>query len=285
MNLSVALCTCNGEKYIIEQLESIISQTVLVTEIVICDDNSTDTTVLILKEFKSKFPNLITLIFNKVALGTLKNFEKAILNTTGDFIFLADQDDIWHSNKVEIMLEFFNKNNECKLLFSNGSLIDEFGINMNATLWDKWGFDESLRAIWKDNRIAFQELIVGNNKITGATICFSKSIKSKVLPIDLPFGYWHDGWLGLNAAAVNGLFFIEESLISYRVHVGQQIGISNKISHEIILNSNKNFIDRIQFYNKIAKLYPRNKKYIPLQKKKILKKVLLKIKQYLAIKS
>jgi glycosyltransferase involved in cell wall biosynthesis len=284
MKISVAICTFNGERFLKEQIDSILNQSVLVDEIIVCDDISIDNTTSILKEYETNYPSLFKIFKNYESLGTIKNFEKAILNTTGDLIFLADQDDIWHWNKVEKILMFFNKNNKCKLLFSNGSLIDEFGNNMNGTLWDKWGFDEILRAIWKDNRIAFQELVVGNNRITGATICFSKSIKRKILPINLPFGYWHDGWIGLHAAAVNGLFFIEESLISYRVHAKQQIGISNVISHDIIFNSNKNFINRIEFYNNIAMLYPRKKKYIPLPKKKILKKVLLKMKQILATK-
>lgn len=264
MFLSVVLCTCNGESFLEQQLNSILEQTVPVNEIVVCDDGSSDNTLVLLKTYQKKFPNLIKLFANDVALGTVKNFEKAISLTTGDLIFLADQDDIWHENKVETMCRFFQENNACKLLFSDGLLIDDEGVSLNATLWEKWGFDANIRRLWRNNENAFKDLVINHNKITGATVCFRSSLKVSVLPIDIPYGYWHDVWLGLHAAAQQGLMFIEQPLISYRVHDKQQIGISVEIDNEIRIKSNKNAINKELFYKRIAKMYPNQKRNIPV---------------------
>ena len=263
MFLSVALCTHNGESFLEQQLNSILEQSVQVNEIVVCDDGSSDNTLGILKSYEKRFPNLIKLFANDIALGTVKNFEKAILLTTGDLIFLADQDDIWHKNKVETMCRFFKENNTCKLLFSDGLLIDNNGASLNATLWEKWGFDTNIRQSWSNNENAFKDLVINHNKITGATVCFHSSLKTNIIPIAIPYGYWHDVWLGLHAAAQQGLMFIEQPLISYRIHDKQQIGISIDIDNDIRIKSNKNAINTGLFYKRIGKTYPNQKKNIP----------------------
>ncbi|MDO9153719.1 MAG: glycosyltransferase [Paludibacter sp.] len=84
--ISVALCTYNGEKFIEEQLNSILNQTLPVEEIVICDDGSTDNTLNIINLFEQNNRN-IKVFRNKNNLGTIKNFEKAISLTSGDIIF------------------------------------------------------------------------------------------------------------------------------------------------------------------------------------------------------
>lgn len=263
MIISVALCTYNGEKYVQEQLNSILSQTLPVDEIVICDDASMDGTEDILKSYRQEYPNIINVHFNKKSLGTIKNFEKAISLTQGELIFLSDQDDIWCKNKVFIMSSFFKKQPRCKLLFTNGLLIDENDNSLNSTLWDKWEFIKEKRRTWKNNNNAFNDLWKNDNKITGATICFHKSLKKNILPIEVPLGYWHDAWLGLHASAQKGLYYIDENLIRYRIHKGQQVGVSKNISITTIENANKNPYSKAEFDNKIQYLYPKQKPNIP----------------------
>jgi glycosyltransferase involved in cell wall biosynthesis len=263
MFLSVALCTYNGESFLEQQLNSILEQTLQVNEIVVCDDGSSDNTLGILKTYEKKFPNLIKTYANDRASGTVKNFEKAIALTKGDLIFLADQDDIWHKDKVEIMSHFFKENNTCKLLFTDGLLIDDNGVSLHATLWEKWSFDSSIQQLWRNNENAFKDLVINHNKITGATVCFHSSLKTNVIPIAIPYGYWHDVWLGLHAAAHQGLMFLEQPLISYRIHDKQQIGVTIEIDKEIRIKSNKNAINKELFYKKLAKVYPDQKKNIP----------------------
>lgn len=99
MKTSVALCTYNGEKYIKEQLDSILNQTKKVDEIIVCDDCSSDKTVEILNHYSSTNPGLFKIYINEQNLRSVKNFEKAITLCTGDIIFLSDQDDFWVNEK------------------------------------------------------------------------------------------------------------------------------------------------------------------------------------------
>jgi len=108
MKTSVAMCTHNGEKYIKTQLESILTQTIAIDEIVICDDRSNDNTIAIIEQIQLENPNKISLYKNHENIGSTKNFEKAISICTGDYIFLSDQDDIWKVNKFEKVIKNFS---------------------------------------------------------------------------------------------------------------------------------------------------------------------------------
>ena len=280
MRLSVALCTYNGSRFLEKQLNSFLNQTIAVDEIIICDDNSSDETIKIINIYQDKNPGLIRLFQNKLGLGTIKNFEKAISKTTGDLIFLSDQDDIWYPEKVEKSINFFKQNQKCVLLFSDGDLIDNEDLKIAGSLWTKWGFDDEKKSLWSNNKLAFNSLVKGDNKITGATVCFKASLKNKIYPIALPLDYWHDGWLGTHAAAVEGLFFINEPLIKYRVHDSQQVGISNQGLDAITLSANKDFITKEDYFSKLKKMYPKLKNHIPYQQEKsLVEKIIIKVKR------
>ena len=105
MKISVALCTYNGEKFLKKQIDSILSQTIKVDEIVVCDDRSQDGTHDILNGYQSQYPDVFRVFINDENLRSVKNFEKAISKCTGDLIFLSDQDDIWIPEKVEIFID------------------------------------------------------------------------------------------------------------------------------------------------------------------------------------
>lgn len=225
MKISVALCTYNGEKHITQQLESIVKQTVVPHEIIICDDNSSDTTIEKIKNtFEAHSFTDYRIEINSPGLKTIKNFEKAVSMCTGDWIFLSDQDDIWDQNKVETLLNAIQKNT--LLLFTNGRLIDEYGNDMKSDLWHHWGFTEQQKKKWKNNQLAFNDLITNKNYVTGATAVLSKKLLKNALPIIVHNGFYHDAWFALHAAARNGLHFFDGNKISYRIHPQQQFGVS-----------------------------------------------------------
>ena len=97
--MSIALCTYNGELFLQEQLDSYINQTLLPNELVINDDCSTDSTVAIINDFVKNAPFLCKI--NEANLRLTKNFERAIVRSTGDYIFLSDQDDVWKKDKTQ----------------------------------------------------------------------------------------------------------------------------------------------------------------------------------------
>ena len=142
MKLSVALCTYNGSKFIEQQINSILNQTIKVDEIIVCDDKSTYATVSILKELQVANP-CIVIIENEINLRSTKNFEKAIQRCSGDYIFLADQDDLWNTEKAAKTLAIFNENSTAEGVFSNADLIDDNGTKLsNKTIWDSVFFFE-----------------------------------------------------------------------------------------------------------------------------------------------
>lgn len=223
MKISVALCTYNGEKFLQEQLNSILKQTVNVNEIIVCDDLSTDKTKEILDSYAKYYPNLFKIYHNEKNLRSNKNFEKAITLTTGDYIFLSDQDDIWKENKVEESLKIFNNNNALGV-FSDANLIDEHSnlINKDVTLWDSVYFKpETVK-----KHSLFEQLILKGNFVTGATLCFKKEALKTILPFKTQDKiFLHDEWITYCLSKNNSLFFSKKTLLSYRLHSNQQIGV------------------------------------------------------------
>ena len=108
MRISVALCTHNGARYVTEQVESILRQTLPPDEIVLSDDASTDDTVALVRAALAAHPNVELRVFeNDPALRVTKNFEQAVVACTGDLVALSDQDDIWAPDRLERIAEVF----------------------------------------------------------------------------------------------------------------------------------------------------------------------------------
>ncbi len=246
MKLSVAMCTYNGSKFIKDQLNSIINQSRLIDEIIIYDDCSTDGTVAIINEYIEKHPGLIQLFQNKKNLKSTKNFENAISKCTGDYIFLADQDDVWDFYKVEKIIAKFEGNESLEGIFTNGKLINDFNETIpNTDMWDSFYFFEKNL----EKKVDLFYLLKHNaNMVTGATLCIKKSIVGFILPFpDLTNKkFYHDEWIALIIASRNSLEYINEKLISYRIHTSQQIGVGKRnINNEKIRQKKLNLFIQI----------------------------------------
>ena len=135
MTTSVAMCTYNGEKYIEEQLRSIINQTLPPDEIVILDDVSSDATVDIAKEILAKSGIQHKVMVNDKNCGVLISFEKCILSCSGDVIFTADQDDVWDKAKIRLFMDEYEKDPKCVFVFSNGELVDVQLRSLGSDVW------------------------------------------------------------------------------------------------------------------------------------------------------
>lgn len=281
MKISVAMCTYNGEKFLKEQLESILLQSKPVDEIVICDDKSTDKTVTIIETFLKQYPKKITFYENENNFGAIKNFEKCIELCSGDIIFLSDQDDVWYKNKVEKLIGDFQKDEKALLIFSNGDLIDDNGNMLSGNLWEKWGFTKQQQNKWLNNTRAFGYLIRNDNKITGATVAFKKQLKPHILPFELPNNFWHDAWLGIIASGFNGLRLNNECTIKYRVHKNQQIGLGNGINVTTGDIKFSNYTSAENFLIRLSKKFPERSKDIFPRKHNIIKNTINKIKSLL----
>jgi hypothetical protein len=227
-SVSVALCTHNGEKFIGAQLDSIFAQTVAPVELVVSDDASTDSTLDIVVERHGAHVAAggsvaLRILRNAEPLGVTGNFEQAILACSSEFIALSDQDDVWRSDRLERSLESFERSAEVLLVHSDARLVDAAGAVVHPSLLDALEVSaEARRAIVAGG--AF-DLLMRRNLMTGATMCVRRSLAQLAAPF-AP-GWVHDEWLAIIASVVGRIDLVQEPLIDYRQHGGNEIGAAD----------------------------------------------------------
>lgn len=226
--ISVALCTYNGSQYLQEQLDSITSQTRLPDELIICDDRSSDDSVRIVKDFINTAPFPIHLTVNKANLGSTKNFEKAIRLCSGDIIVLSDQDDVWKPQRLSRTESTFLHLNNIGAVFSDADIVDEHLRPLGYTLWRSIKLTRMKQHRIRQGRAL--DVLLKHNVVTGATMAFRAKFRRLILPI--PSFWVHDAWIALLICAVANITLIDEPLIKYRQHSGNQIGITKKKTSE-----------------------------------------------------
>lgn len=214
------MTTYNGRKYLNEQLDSIYAQTYKNIEVVVIDDCSTDNTVEVLESYAQS--KGLKYLVNEVNLGVVKNFEKVISLCQGELIALADQDDIWASNKL---MELSGKIGEAALIHSDAKLIDGTGQLLSSS------YTKTANKVFRKSRYEY----FFNNDVTGCTVLFKKALLKSLLPFPKDI-LVHDWWLAICAFNEGGIKYLDEPLISYRQHGHNQIGaadISKVYPHEL----------------------------------------------------
>ena len=253
MKTSVALCTFNGELFLKEQLNSILSQTVLPTEIIICDDCSTDQTWQILTDYQSRFPQLFSLNRNNENIGYVKNFEKAMALCSGDLVFLSDQDDIWHPNKIEKIILFFKQNPQFTVLAHDLRLLA--ATNDQQTFWDLKNFASEKTNLSSEKLL--EQILLNGNVFPGMSLAIRKSFLKNNLPLQkVDSIIIHDYELVIKALKANKFAILNNVLGFYRQHESQSIGYKEK---EKIMHENRstqffllsNDLSRVKRYSEI----------------------------------
>lgn len=208
--ISIAMTTYNGERFLREQLDSILAQTVTDWELHVCDDCSTDSTCAILEEYANR-DSRIHLHLNEHNLGFKKNFEKAISFCIGEYIALSDQDDVWLPFHLEKLLANLG---DKSLSGGNAILIDSNGNEMNRMLNEADGF----MFMPKDSLFLYRILLL-SGPIQGASQLIRKSFLQKCLPIPKEVKY-HDAWFIACACLDGGIAYTFDSVSKYRQHGG-----------------------------------------------------------------
>jgi glycosyltransferase involved in cell wall biosynthesis len=199
--VSIALCTYNGEKYLKDQLDSIINQTYKNIEIIVVDDCSSDNTSSILSEYQSRYSQLHVFI-NTTNLGYNKNFEKAITLCSGEYIAVSDQDDIWVNHKIETMMKNWKTNT---VLMHHAA--KSFNSSSLPILSISTEFDYS-----KLNK----KHIIISSFVQGCTVLFHSSLKTIIFPFNKTILY--DWWIGFCAFYSGEVQFLHQNLIYHRKH-------------------------------------------------------------------
>lgn len=234
--IDILLATYNGEKYLKEQLDSILNQTYSNFRLIISDDCSNDNTKHILEEYKQK-DNRIEVYYQNENLGYVKNFEFLLEKVENEIYALSDQDDIWLPKKLEKYIENMESNNS-DLVFGDLIVVDEKGQEINKSFWKLKGFSKKIK---KDKNYKGLQL---NNYITGCTILSKKEFLKYILPLPEAKYIIHDYWISIVVSAKGKISHIDKPYIKYRQHSNNQVGYKTKSEElESIEEIRKLFID------------------------------------------
>ena len=219
IKVQILLATYNGEKFLREQLDSILNQEYKLWELLIHDDGSKDNTILIIKEYQNNYPQQIRLLIDqKIFSSASKNFFHLIEHRSkeANLYCLCDQDDIWHKNKLKFIIERYNSQEDKQLLL----------IHSDLSLIDKEGklLEKSHNKLIKNQK----NFITKNtsyyyNPVPGCAMSINSALADKISYCK--YMVMHDWWILLSAMHENTtLLYIDLPLVAYRQHSGNVLG-------------------------------------------------------------
>lgn len=227
--VSIVMTTYNGEKYIAEQIDSILASSFQDIGIFIYDDGSKDGTVSILKQYESLHPDKVHVYQNKENLGVTKNFLQAVGRTTSDYIMFCDQDDYWKSDKVVVTLKRM-RHMEAQVgkdvpivVFTDAEVVDA---ELNR-------IDQSFfRSGHLNPRKTDLPHLLMENKLIGCTVMLNATLRKIIAGHDLPKNAkFHDWWIALVAASIGKIGYVNQSTLLYRQHGNNVVGNSSFLAY------------------------------------------------------
>ena len=249
--ISIAMTTYNGAQFVEAQLRSILEQTRQPDEIIICDDGSRDDTVNIIRRvMQTTGTNRIRLVENEENLGYIRNFYKAISLTKGDYIFLADQDDIWHREKLEKSLAIMERTGAAAIC-TRSRLIDQDGQEMDGNAFIVSVLLTRLKE--ELGPVRFFDLVI-ENVAQGCTYCFTKEVRAKYLALNSR-QLIHDHQIMFIASLVGKVYACAEPMIDYRIHGSNSAGLQeNDKNIKVIWKKPKLKPSRVMFLEELNRV-------------------------------
>lgn len=253
--VDIAMATYNGEKYIREQLDSIISQTFTDWRLFVRDDGSNDNTVDIVREYINKDTRIYLIEDDLGNLRVSRNFEQALSYCKAPYTMFADQDDIWFENKIENSLSFIKKAEKSDvpiLVFSNSVL-------SNETLSEQFGNNYTLTMA-----PSLRNFLFSNAGYQGSTMIFNEKLKEKLVPFFLNCPV-HDYHVSLIALLYGKVYHIPSAMMLYRRHdnatTKQNLTFKERL---VYLFKNKSFLYDEKMLNYLKEIVSANEKQIAL---------------------
>lgn len=242
--LSVVLAAYNGAPYLPEQLESIMNQTHPVDEILVRDDFSTDNTKEVILNWMDAHPEApIRLIEAEKNLGYIGNFACLLEQVTGDYIFLSDQDDRWHPDKVEKLLAAAKEKPDAKLIASSFEFMNQEGNIYTVPLNEGWSNQNLIP--WevenpKGINVVTKEQMLLHNYFQGCAMMITKELADDYTSRnDLALA--HDWFLALLASSYDALYYLDEPLFDYRIHDSNVTGLPQAKKDSKLLRMRRHF--------------------------------------------
>ncbi len=240
--ISVCMASYNGEKYIEQQIKSILPQLGEEDELIVSDDQSKDNTLIVVQKIDDP---RIRIVINRGQHGYTGNFYNALIEAKGDYIFLSDQDDVWVDDKISITLDYLKKYDfvvsdarevDKDLNTINGSRIKEYGV--------KHGFWNNLL----------------KSRYIGCCMAFDRKVLDSLFPVPTyTDNYPHDLWIALIGEGYYKSCLIEKPLILYRRHGGNisNGGVAEKGTVKLTI---KRVLIRFYYLYYILRQYPHVRK-------------------------
>lgn len=202
--ISVCIATHNGEKYIKEQLDSILCQLSIEDEVVISDDGSTDTTLEIIEGYNDPRLKIHAMTHARKGMKShyyvTMNFENALKHAKGDYIFLSDQDDVWMPNKVKLCVNILQ---DYDIVLHNLQCVDGDLQPLNKNIYN--------------NNFKVKNYLMKRGKHYGCALAFKRELLKYILPFPNKL-VLHDYWIGIIGETYGRLQFVDELLTKYRIH-------------------------------------------------------------------
>lgn len=242
--IDILLSTYNGEKYLRQQLDSILGQSYKNWRLIIRDDSSADTTLSIIKEYASRHPDKIIIVDVETAnLGPSKSFDRLMHFVGAEYFMFSDQDDIWLSNKIERTFTEM-QNLEAKygtekplLVCCDAECIDGNGETICPSFYKSQKFIDTTGSDIE---------ALGLNVVQGSTALMNRKVLSYILPI--PDYVLHDQWIAVIVAHYGKISYLHEALLQYRQHGRNVLGTldigSSYFMHKIL-----NFKKQMRIYS------------------------------------
>lgn len=218
IEVAVLLATYNGEKYLEEQILSILEQKDIWVKLYIHDDFSRDSTLKVIEKLSKSYPGQIEVVHSEYRLGVVKTYQFLLDRVEADFYFFSDQDDVWFVDKiiseVKILKEY---QNEPALVYSDLEIVDA---NLNVV-------NQSMFSHMNVKNTNQPEKLLVQNVITGNTVGFNRQLRDLVIKsfrMESEYVLMHDGWLGLIATLYGRLLFLDQPTVKYRQHGNNVVG-------------------------------------------------------------
>lgn len=263
--IDILMATYNGEKYVTEQIESILNQDYKDINLIISDDCSKDNTREILKGYENK-DSRITVFYQEENLGYVKNFEFLLKQVKSDYFMLSDQDDVWLPEKVSKSFEYLKEQN-AELVFSDLTVVNEKLEEIHPS------FNELMKYTKKALKYDDYRLQFLYNCVTGCTLLSKSKYLQNVLPVPDNSKYViHDFWIPLIISFKGKIKYLNEPLIKYRQHGNNQVGAKmTGMGYKSLDEMRKHFIEvKLEIFD----TYVKNDKEFPDELKEFSKKCL-----------
>ena len=230
--VSIVMCTYNGEKFLQEQIDSIIRQTYPIHELIVQDDCSTDKTVDIIKEYTVNYP-FIKLYINERNMGYNRNFHSVLRKAQGEFIFISDQDDVWSPDKLETMINCIGNHSLC------------FSHSASYNFFEEGNIPSPSPISYAPERLLF------TNAISGHTMLLKREFVQQIT-------YWnyqmyYDWWLAINACLADGIIECQETLAWHRVHESSAIEMQKATDAKQAKSNLSPYIKGVIHYRRLQK--------------------------------